>query len=107
MCKYSVVDVPTVGQPLRMVLFYNHQDNLLDVLGTNWRHNYMMKLLFSGVPATQVTLVAETGRQYGFVLSGSTWVPDGHSFFFGGTLTHPGGHDSLEDHVSRRLVEWF
>ena len=36
MCKYSVVEVPTVGQPLRMVLFYNHQDNLSDVMGTNW-----------------------------------------------------------------------
>ena len=91
MCRYSVVDVPTVGVPLRMTLFYNHQDALSDVMGTNWRHDYMTRLLFSGVPATQVTLVSETGRQYGFVLSGTDWVPDGTSFFLSGTLTHPGG----------------
>ena len=82
----QVVDVPTVGLPLRVYLSYNHQDYQPDVMGDSWRHDYMMKLEFGGVP---VTFVSDTGRRFHFIpATGGGWVlDDTTSSFIAGTLS--------------------
>ncbi|MCE7873765.1 hypothetical protein DYH09_25795, partial [bacterium CPR1] len=74
----SLVDVATIGPPLRLFLTYNAQEaTTSNELGrVKWRHNYMMKLLISGSPATQITFVSDSGRHYHFKLDGSVWKLD-------------------------------
>ena len=89
----EVVEVATVGLPLRVYLSYNHQDTLVGVMGSNWRHNHMMALEFGGDPVDVVTFVSDTGRRFDFVPgSGGGWVLDeGTSSFIAGTLSESGG----------------
>src|SRR5579862_3001849 len=88
LCSYAVADIATVGLPLKLTLNYNHTDNFTDVLGLNWQHNYMMSL---SVGSTTAVFTSTGGDQYGFILSGSVWIPDGDSYYLSATLTNPGG----------------
>lgn len=99
--QVSIVSVPSVGPSLEFSLFYNalDSDNLTEV-GYGWRHNHMMQLLLSGDPINYVTLVSETGRQYGYYKSTVTneWLPDtdtnnpsgNHYNYFPGDLIESG-----------------
>src|SRR5436309_963443 len=73
----SIVNVATIGSPLKFTLTYNALDtSAADRVGYNWRHNYMMNLIITGAPATYVTFVSDTGRQFGFYTSGGNWYLD-------------------------------
>ena len=43
-------------------------------------------------PTSHVTYISPTGRQYGFVSSGGSWVADGSSYFLSATLTQSSGN---------------
>ena len=77
--RYTVVDVPTIGLPLRFFLYYNSQETVSGPVGNKWRHNLMMKLSFTtGAYPLYCTYTAEAGAQYIFnpASSGAPWQLD-------------------------------
>ncbi|HEY4000735.1 MAG TPA: DUF6531 domain-containing protein, partial [Candidatus Xenobia bacterium] len=89
----TLVSVPTIGEPLDLILYYNSTDTVLGAMGNKWRHNYMANLVFMGSPVTAITFTDRDGRQYNWNLSGSVWeLNTSTSYFYNATLSPSGSN---------------
>jgi RHS repeat-associated protein len=97
--SYKVTDYATAGQnPFAFTRYHNSRANTSGLstfatsLGVNWRSNYDRYIRI--VSSSSVIVEQATGRQYGFMLTGSTWTANSDVDL---TLTHSGSTWTLTD----------